>query len=127
MAISDREQRLLDEMERQLYRSEADVVQTARSVDRKPDYRAIVIGVVFAVIGLALLLGGVMMNQIFVGVFGFAAMLGGVLYVVSPKKKTSRTSDGSQRTAAPSGAKRTSTSFGERMESRWNQRGEGQR
>lgn len=127
MALSEREQRMLDEMERHLYQSEADVLNTSRPTTGKPDYRAIVVGSVIAVVGLALLLGGVMMNQIAIGVLGFAAMLMGVLYVFSPKKKTLGSSHGARNQRSRNAAPKASRSFADRMEQRWQQREEGQR
>lgn len=128
MALSDREQRLLDEMERHLYQSEADVLQTGSAGSAKPNYRAIVIGVVIAVIGIAVLLLGVMLHQVLIGVVGFGVMLGGVLYIFSPKHQQAQSGVGaSSPSHASAHKKRSSTSFADRMEQRWQERGEGRR
>lgn len=125
MALSEREQRLLDEMERNLYHSEADVLSTSSGSPQRPQYRAIVIGVVAAVVGLIVLMAGVMLNALIVGVIGFAAMLGGVLFIFSPKQQRS-SSEGSNARKS-SGKNRSSQSFSDRMEQRWQERGEGRR
>jgi predicted phage tail protein len=126
MALSEHEQRMLDEMERQLYQSDADVLSTSRPAAGKPDYRAIVVGSVIAVVGLVTLLGGVMMNQMAIGILGFAAMLAGVLYVFSPKK-TATSTQHARNAESRGSAPRASRSFTERMEQRWQQREDGQR
>jgi len=125
MALSEREQRLLDEMERNLYHSEADVLSTSSGAPQRPQYRAIVIGVVAAVVGLIVLVAGVMLNALIVGVIGFAAMLGGVLFIFSPKQQRSGSEGENPRNA--SGKNRSSQSFSDRMEQRWQERGEGRR
>ncbi len=125
MALSDREQRLLDEMERNLYHSEADVLSTSSGQSQRPKYRAIVIGVVIAVVGMSVLLAGVMSKVLIVGVIGFAAMLGGVLFIFSPKQQQSQAGQKTDRSS--SGKSRSSQSFSERMEQRWQERGEGSR
>lgn len=126
MALSDREQRLLEEMERQLYKSEADVLSPTEGQARRPQYRAIVIGVVAASAGIALLLLAVILNVLLLGLAGFVVMLVGVLFIFSPKQQVS--ADGvageqqTQRTRSKS-----SQSFSARMEQRWQERGEGLR
>ena len=131
MALSEREQRMLDEMERHLYQSEADVLSTEKAAVRRPNYRAIVIGVVIAVVGLSAVLAGVMLDQIVVGILGFVAMLAGVLFIFSPRQASGsgdRSDEGSCRSAKSAGSsrkKRSSQSFADRMEERWQQRGDG--
>lgn len=127
MALSDREQRLLDEMERHLYQSEADVLSTSRPREVKIDYRAVVIGAVIAVLGLIVLLAGVMLNFIVIGVLGFAAMLTGVLYIFSPRKKHALGAGESPRSEPSKSRSKASSSFAARMEQRWQEREEGQR
>ena len=121
MALSEHEQRLLEEMERSLYRSESDVMSTTPGVRNRPNYRAIVIGIVLAIVGAVLLVVGVAMSQIWIGLLGFVAMLGGVLYMSSPSNQ--RHVEQSGRTA-PAQARESSS---ERMERRWEERQEGER
>ena len=53
MPLSEQEQRLLEEMERNLYRNDADFVAAVGGVrGRRPNYRAIVLGVLLAVAGV---------------------------------------------------------------------------
>lgn len=128
MALSDREQRLLDEMERHLYQSEADVLQTSKAGATKPHYRAIVIGVVLAVVGVGVLVLGVVLHQVLIGIIGFGAMLGGVLYIFSPKhQRVQGIGEPLSSSQGTTKKKRSSGSFTDRMEQRWQERGEGRR
>lgn len=123
MALSEHEQRLLDEMERNLYQSEADVVDTSNAPALRPNYRAIVVGVVILAAGVGGLLLGVVSQFAFVGVLGFAAMLFGVLYIFSPKNQASQGAAGSTKRSNQSHV--TKPSFSERMQQRWIDRGYG--
>ncbi|GMA92751.1 DUF3040 domain-containing protein [Homoserinibacter gongjuensis] len=84
MPLSEQEQRLLDEMERNLYHSEADDVATVGARRGRANGTAIIIAAVGILIGLALLVTGVIIRQPLVGVLGFAAMFAGVVLVVAP-------------------------------------------
>lgn len=86
MPLSEQEQRLLDEMERSLYHSDADDVSTVGSRG-KAGYTAILLGVVAAVAGVALLLVGVIVRQPIIGLVGFAVMFGGTLFAVAPPQR----------------------------------------
>lgn len=125
MALSEREQRLLDEMERGFYQSEADVVQTGAAGRRTVNYRSLVLGVVVLLVGIGVLIGGVMAQQLWLGLIGFAAMLGGVLLMLA---RGSSATDASQQDSAGSSKKKAAReSFSERMERRWDERMEGDR
>lgn len=126
MALSEREQRLLEEMERSLYSSESDVLETSPGVQRRPNYRAIVIGILLVLLGIGILLGGVIANMLWLGVIGFAAMLGGVLYIFSPRNQT--VTETSNRGSAAAGQRqRSAESLSERAARRWEERQEGER
>ncbi|MEY2698182.1 MAG: hypothetical protein RL720_138 [Actinomycetota bacterium] len=113
MPLSEHEQRLLDEMERNLYGRDADVTSTAFVGMPRPNYRAIVLGVILALAGLGGLLAGVMTHMILIGIAGFVLMFVGVLVAAKPGAP-----------AAPSDKKPRSTgsSFMQRMEQRWDER-----
>lgn len=121
MALSEHEQRLLEEMERGLYRSESDVMSTTPGVRNRPNYRSIVVGIVLAIVGAVLLVVGVAVTQIWIGLVGFVAMLGGVLYMLSPSNQRH------VEQAGPSSPAQPRESFSERMERRWEERQEGER
>lgn len=123
MALSEREQQLLEEMERHLYQSEADVVHP--SARRTIDYRALVLGIVVALVGVGALIGGVAAQQPWLGVIGFVVMLGGVLLAFG----RGGSSDASE--AAPGSGARPSRpakeSLSDRMSRRWDERMDGER
>ena len=124
MALSKHEQEMLDEMERRLYQSEADVVKP--NVGRKLNLRSLVLGIVVAIVGVLALLAGVTAQQPWLGIVGFIVMLGGVLLAFGKSSSGSDGEDGtSQRGSAPSAPARESLS--ERMERRWDERMEGER
>ena len=88
MPLSEQEQRLLEEMERNLYRNDADFVHAVGGVrGRRPNYRAIVLGVLLAVAGVGALIAGVAMQLLIVGIIGFALMFAGVLIAITPSKR----------------------------------------
>ena len=70
MPLSEHEQRLLDEMERNLYGRDADVV-SASGAGLRPNYRALTLGSVLAVVGVGVMVTAVMMQIIVLGVIGF--------------------------------------------------------
>lgn len=120
MALSEHEQKLLEEMERSLYQNEADVVSTAQLGRRAPNYRAIGVGTVVAVIGLIVMLWAVQADLTLVGVIGFVVLFAGVMVAVSiPGKPSSGVSTG--RPGSRSGAK-TSGSFMDQLNQRWDKR-----
>lgn len=124
MPLSEHEQRLLDEMERNLYQSEADVVSSPTAGSLRPNYRGIVLGAVVVVAGLAALLVGVIMKQPVVGVAGFVVMGAGVFLALRPARP-----DAAQRAASPrpAGQKQQSSGggFAETMQRRWDKRRDG--
>ncbi len=88
MPLSEQEQRLLEEMERNLYRNDADFVHAVGGVrGRRPNYRAIVLGVLLAVAGVGALIAGVALQLLIVGILGFALMFAGVLIAITPSKR----------------------------------------
>lgn len=123
MALSEHEQRLLDEMERGFYRSEADVMQTASVRRTRTNYRSLVLGIIVCLVGIGVLIGGVAAQQLWLGLIGFAAMLGGVLLMFARGPEVEATLEGG------SSAKKNEQreSFSERMERRWDERMEGER
>jgi hypothetical protein len=128
MPLSEQEQRLLEEMERNLYKNDADFVATVGGSGRgRPNYRAIVIGVLLAVAGAGALIGGVASQLLIVGVLGFALMFVGVLVAITPSKRgpvaATPMAGASSSTARP--APRARSGFMDRLNERWDRRQEG--
>lgn len=82
MPLSEHEQRLLEEMERNLYKNEADVVNTL-GVKRMPNYRAMALGAILAIAGLVTMLAGVSQGVTAVGILGFVLLFAGVMIAVA--------------------------------------------
>ncbi|MFC4224619.1 DUF3040 domain-containing protein [Lysinibacter cavernae] len=130
MALSEREQRLLDEMERNLYNSESDVVSPSTAAKMRPSYRSLVLGILLAIAGIIVLLAGVVTQLAWLGVIGFIAMLGGVLFAITPHKSTGDPQRDAPVGGAPkkAGAAASSSkqSLSDRMNERWEKRQDGQ-
>ena len=124
MPLSEQEQRLLEEMERNLYRNDADFVHAVGGGrGRRPNYRAIVLGVLLAVAGAGALIAGVALQALFVGVLGFALMFAGVLVAITPSKRGAATPAPSE--SGPAGKpKQHSAGFMDRLNDRWDRRQE---
>jgi len=121
MPLSEQEQRLLEEMERSLYQNDADFVATVSQRRGKTNYTVLAVGVLIAVVGVATLIGGVVIRQPLVGVLGFAIMFAGVLLAVAPPRRASAAAD-----SAPSTTKaRSSSRFMDNLNDRWDNRQEG--
>jgi len=89
VALSEHEQRLLEEMERSLYKNEADVLSAENLGRRAPNYTAIGIGTVVAVVGLIAMIWSVQAGQTVVGIIGFVVAFGGVMAALSIPGKAS--------------------------------------
>lgn len=128
MALSEREQRLLDEMERGFYQSEADVMQTVSASRRRVNYRSLVLGIIVVLVGVGVLVGGVAAQQLWLGLIGFAAMLGGVMLMFrrGPEPSIESELDAGAKSGGGEGAAGRS-SLSERMERRWDERMGGER
>jgi hypothetical protein len=119
MALSEHEQRMLAEMERNLYENEADIVTTLGE-RRTLNHTAVAIGVIVALAGLITLLLGVYQDLTVVGILGFAILFTGVMVAVATpgKKKSESVTSEKSKTSTPSGG-----SFMDRLNERWDRRG----
>jgi hypothetical protein len=78
MPLSEHEQRLLEQMERQLYADDPKLASTLRGTGRSLRSRhRLLVGALGVAGGLAILVGGVASQLWPVGVVGFLVMLGG--------------------------------------------------
>ncbi|GHD40555.1 DUF3040 domain-containing protein [Mycetocola manganoxydans] len=124
MPLSEQEQRLLDEMERNLYRNDADFVSTVGDRRGRPTYRSVALGSVITIVGAAALVLGVILQQPIIGILGFGVMLAGVLVAISPGKADADApadKDGFA-SASTSNPRKGSTTFMDRMNDRWDKR-----
>lgn len=126
MPLSEQEQRLLNEMERNFYSNDADFVSPMGSRRGRPSYRNIVIGALIVLLGIGGLIAGVSLSIPAIGIVAFVVMLGGVLFAITPSK-SSATPGAEDRVAAPRATQQqaSSASFMDRMNERWDRRNDG--
>jgi len=117
MPLSEQEQRLLDEMERSLYHNDADDVTTVGARRGRPNYTALVLGVLAGALGLVLLVVGVSIRQPVVGILGFAIMFAGALVAIAPPRRLTIPSGGQGTTPA-----KPRTGFMDSLNERWERR-----
>lgn len=123
MALSDREKKVLEELERTLYAEDAEFVQRVQQVADKKVKPAktqgsnpaakLVAGSVIAVAGLSVLVLAVVLQVTVIGIIGFLIMLSGLVLGSSNWSNTSLSS----KPAKP--AKKSNGNF---FEDRWNRR-----
>lgn len=82
MGLSEREQQLLDELERGLYASDSSLAHKLGKPGAKSPKRMIA-GATLAVIGLSLLVVAVILQFALFGVVGFLVMLAGLILATS--------------------------------------------
>jgi hypothetical protein len=126
MPLSEQEQRLLDEMERNLYQNDADFVSAVGSRRLRPNYRGIVIGAILVVVGVIVLIIGVGSRLSVVGVVGFVVMFAGVLIALTPARAP-RTAAGAEDSAKRPSTPRAgskSPGFMANLNDRWERRQE---
>jgi uncharacterized membrane protein len=125
MALSDHEQRLLEEMERNLYNNEADIVTTLG--DRRGlNHTAIALGVIIGLVGIITMIVGVYVDVTVVGIIGFAVLFTGVMVAVAtPAKKTPDMSSSASAASGSNQRQQNSGSFMDRMNDRWERRQDG--
>lgn len=122
MALSDHEQRLLEQMEKALYAEDPKFATSLRSA---PGARAArgraALGVLAILAGLGLLLAGVGTAVIALGVLGFVVMLVGSVVVYSAFQARPAVTSVSPENPTPA-APPKSPGFMDRMEDRWRRR-----
>ncbi|SFB46654.1 Protein of unknown function [Amycolatopsis marina] len=130
MPLSEHEQRLLDQIERELYAEDPKFASTVRGTRlRRPARRRRVQGVALFVFGVALLVLGVVVpfrvaEIPLVSVLGFLVMFFGVLLAVTSGRQHGDAEGAEDAEAAPAGRKQEPrrSSFTQRMEDRFRQR-----
>jgi sulfite exporter TauE/SafE len=118
--LSEHEQRLLDQIERQLYADDPKFASAVRSHDLKSHLtRRIKRFAALLVLGLAALVAGAIIRNVVVGVAGFLVMLAAALVIARGLQRLSRGDAASRRDRRPRGPK---TSLRERAEERFRRR-----
>ncbi|HJB12027.1 MAG TPA: DUF3040 domain-containing protein [Candidatus Brachybacterium merdavium] len=126
MPLSEHEQKMLDEMERQLF---ADDPRLARAFAPKKaprnNGRRIAIGLGAVVLGLVVLVLAVALPAVWLGVIAFIGMLAGAVYAVTtPTSSPSDPDDpgGGSGPQGPDSPRGNGGSFMQKMEQRWEKR-----
>lgn len=131
MALSDHEQQLLDQLERQLRADDphfADSIGSSSIADpTRPrlSVKHIILGVLAVVVGIGVVILGVALKQILIGVLGFLIAAAGLYWV------TSRASSSQSNNAVPGRARNShqstakSSKFMQNLEERWDNRQRG--
>jgi hypothetical protein len=110
--LSDREKRLLDEMEAALLTEDPRLVSALSATPVSPSRNRIMAGAGLLLLGLATLFGGLISQITPIGVLGFIIALSGVITAISSISPTLR---GPKKP-------RTRTNLSARMEQRWENR-----
>ncbi|MEU1461354.1 MULTISPECIES: DUF3040 domain-containing protein [unclassified Streptomyces] len=121
MPLSEHEQRMLEQMERALYAEDPKFASALegsglRTYTRRRVYQA----VVGFLVGIALLMAGMVAQQIWVSVVGFLVMLGCAVLAVTGWRKAPK--PGEQPAGAPRRQVRQKRSMMDRIEQRWQRR-----
>ena len=128
MPLSEHEQRLLDEMERNLYQNDADfVAHISHAPRRRSAYRSVVLGVLVAVVGVAALITGVFLQQPVIGILGFLVMFAGVLLAISPGRRRGEPATFTEGGGTAPKRAKGSSDFMDRLGERWDKRQDGDR
>jgi len=119
--LSEHEQRMLEQMERALYAEDPKFASALegsglRTYTRRRVYQA----VVGFLVGIALLMAGMVAQQIWVSVVGFLVMLGCAVLAVTGWRKAPK--PGEQPAGAPRRQVRQKRSMMDRIEQRWQRR-----
>lgn len=123
MPLSEYEQRVLEQMERQLQSDDPRLAQSMAS-RRSRTSRALLGGLIF-VVGAVLVGAGVAISQSWLGLVGFVVMFLGVLFATSKRgaaggaSAPTATGESASSQAAAGDA---SSSFMQRLEDRWDRR-----
>ncbi|MDO5711055.1 MAG: DUF3040 domain-containing protein [Micrococcales bacterium] len=86
MPLSEHEQKLLDQMEQALYAEDPRFASSMKGRRGSTNRRRAIVGVGFAVVGLAFVLAGVTTEIIALGVVGFVVMVAGVAWAATPSR-----------------------------------------
>jgi len=113
MPLSEYEQRVLAQMEQHLRDADPALEKSMTSKGRI-DVRKLSIGVVLAIVGLGVLVAGVATSQVWLGILGFVAMLGGVMLAT--------TLSTTKNTSARAASARAASGFMTRQQERWQKR-----
>jgi len=121
MPLSERERRLLEEMERSFYSSDSDVFASDPAKRGRPSYRSLLVGILLALAGLSAVLAGIATHIPLIGIGGFVLMLAGVAVATTRARSRGREDrPGARRPSARSAGR--PAAFMDRLAERWDRR-----
>lgn len=121
MSLSDREKRLLEEMEAALLTEDPRLVSALSASPLSPSKNRIIKGVALLLVGLVTVLAGVISKTAPIGIVGFLIALTGVITVISSFSASGKVKSLSKNSKGPKTSKNTSK-LRDRMDKRWDQR-----
>jgi len=113
MALSDHEKRMLAEMEAALTQDDPRLVSTLNGKIRTPQAGRLLVGLLLILSGMAVLLVGLIAQQVIVGIVGFLIALVGLVLALSNL---------SLKAGVPKGARKSGKKWSDRLEERWDKR-----
>ena len=124
MGLSEREQKVLDELERGLYADDSGLAERlkpkpVKQIKTQNKAARALAGALVAVAGLSVLLVGLITHYTAIGVAGFAVVLFGVVVASSNSTKTTT------KASAPKATKATKPGLGDFFQDRWDKRIDG--
>jgi hypothetical protein len=127
MPLSEHEQRLLEQIERDLYADDPKLVSTVRSINpRTYALRRLWRSTAMFVVGLGVLVAAVVINSgavsIILGLLGFIVMLLAALRGSSDLRRLGGRPDLDSRNRRPRGGHKPHRSLSERAQERWDRR-----
>ncbi|MEY4742950.1 MAG: hypothetical protein RIR34_289 [Actinomycetota bacterium] len=133
MGLSERERKVLEELERGLYADDADLANRfKKAADETPVRKTqrsaarMVAGSMVALGGISVVLVGAITHYMLIGVAGFALMLGGLLIASTAKPAGAVGSSGAQASSTAGAKKAKRFDLGGFFEERWDRRMNGQ-
>ena len=117
MPLSEHEQRLLEQLEKQLHEDHR-FASTMKTVSSAGNYstRNLALGALIGIVGIGVLIAGISSQLIVVGVLGFIVMFGGVYLALSRRGGVKASKSAGKAAAAPK------SGFMSDLESKWEQR-----
>jgi hypothetical protein len=119
--LSDREKRLLEEMEAALLTEDPRLVSALSASPLAPSKNRIVKGVALLLLGLVTVLAGVISKTAPIGIVGFLIALAGVITVISSFSASGKAKSLSKNPKGSKAPKNTSK-LRDRLDKRWDQR-----
>lgn len=120
MPLSEYEQRMLEQMERQLRSDDPKLADALGS--RRASGSRVLLGVVVLIAGMGMLVGGVALQFYWLGIAGFLAMVGGVLIALAKPRQRGVEGAPAGRGRPPVSSAPSRPSFMQRLEERWDRR-----